>query len=167
MPSHQNGTTKHPSPHQLSIAFIKIFWIPLFMQTLFWPPFFKPPPYVHKKTPQSHSFTGHECLKGNVWMRERNIWRGRRVPGKTRQDFPLRIVNHPPPPMVCGRPSCKTAEILQVCPSILWALRFNNVCYRNVADFSCKFSCILQVCRRFLKPPGCSGPSPGGLTCCR
>lgn len=29
-------------------------------------------------------------------MRERNIWRGRRVPGETHQDFPLRIVNHPP-----------------------------------------------------------------------
>nr|DAP17958.1 MAG TPA: hypothetical protein [Bacteriophage sp.] len=35
MPAHQNGTAKHPAPHQLSIAFIKIFWLPLFMQTLF------------------------------------------------------------------------------------------------------------------------------------
>nr|DAP17959.1 MAG TPA: hypothetical protein [Bacteriophage sp.] len=87
-------------------------------------------------------------------MRKRNIWRGRRVPGETRQDSPFRIVNHPPPLMVCGWPSCKTAGILQVCPSLQRALCFNNRRYCNVADFSCKFSCILQVFRRFLKPPG-------------
>ena len=82
--------------------------------------------------------------------------------------FPAPNCKPPPPPlMACGWPSCKTAGILQVCPPLPKALRFNNVCYRNVVDFSCKFSCISQVCRRFLGPPGCSGPSPGDLTHCR
>lgn len=87
-------------------------------------------------------------------MRERNIWRGGRVPGETRQDSPLRIVNHPP--AVDGL----RLAVLQDCrnfaslPVTSGALRFNNRRYRNVADFSCKFSCILQVFRRFLT----SGP---------
>lgn len=154
MPAYHSDRTKHPAPHQLSIAFIKIFLASLFYANDFLTPVFKPPPYGHKKTPQSHSFTGHKCLKENVWMRERNIWRGRRVPGETRQDSPLRIVNHPP--AVDGL----RLAVLQDCrnfaslPVTSGALRFNNRRYRNVVDFSCKFSCILQVCRQFLT----SGP---------
>ena len=77
--------------------------------------------------------------------------------------------NCKPPPAVDGL----RLAVLQDCrnfaslPVTSGALRFNNVCYRNVTDFSCKFSCILQVFRRVLKPLGCSGPSPGGLTRCR